>query len=94
MLFFGQKPDTWDFRLTVFDNFRTRLRIQMIDPGKKVAVFETHSDGENGPGYYRLMVAAGGIKNFPIIVNNCREMKQLEYALEPIDFERLLGRKP
>lgn len=43
---------------------------------------------------YRLMVAVPRVKDFPIIVNYCREMKQLEYAFEPIDFERLLGRKP
>lgn len=86
--------NTWDFRLTVFDNFPTRLRIQMIDPEKKIAVFETHNDGESGPGYYRLMVAADGVKNFPIIVNYCRERKQLEYTFESIDFEGLLGRKP
>ncbi|MBL0913279.1 MAG: hypothetical protein IBJ09_13000 [Bacteroidia bacterium] len=86
--------NTWELRLTAFDNFRTKLRIHMIDAEKRLAVFESDADEYTGPGYYRLMVAADHIRNFPIIVNYCREMKQLEYEFEKIDFEQLLGRKP
>jgi len=86
--------NTWEFRLTAFDHFRTKLRIHIIDPKSQVAVFESIAEGQNGPGYYRLMVAAARVRDFPIIVNYCKEAKRREFEFEKPDFQQLLGAKP
>lgn len=65
------------------------LHIYMIDPVKKIAVWEYKS--QNGKQYnYELVVAKESAKEFDIIINYCATNKMLEFEFDQPDFARLV----
>lgn len=79
---------TFRFRLMGKYKRNSELTVHIIDDKNKVAVFEERTTG--GKKSFRLMVAADKVRNFPVIVNYCREYKQSEVTFETSDYQRLL----
>lgn len=82
---------TYAFKLTGIIDPDRRLVIHLIDKKNGVAVFEENTKGRS-PGYY-LMIAADKIRNFPIIVNYCKMLKQVEFQFDKPDYQTLLKEK-
>ncbi len=83
--------NTFKFKLTgAFYGDRT-LIIHIIDEKRGIAVFETSFNEEDKN--FSLMVSAQKIRNFPVIVNYCEDMKQMEFNFDEPDFEKLLRTK-
>lgn len=83
---------TYEFTLTGIANKDRKLIIHIIDRKKGIAVFEeTNNNADES--YYYLMVASDKIRNVPLIVNYCKEYKQLELRFDEPNFKELLKTK-
>lgn len=67
-----------------YDGIRKCLKYTVIDKQKGIAVFNYNGD-------YRLMVRAEKIKDYPIIVNKCKQDKMAEFVFDKPDYKMLLG---
>lgn len=79
---------TYRFRLTGTLEKDRKLTVHIIDPQRGIAVFEENVVGI-GTRYF-LMVTADKVRGLPIIVNYCREQKELEYVFKEPDYKKLL----
>ncbi len=70
--------------------------IYIIDPRKKIAIFETINASVPATSKYRssyrLMVSADNIKDFPMIVNLCATGKVKEFTSDPINYKELISK--
>lgn len=79
----------YEFELCNINRKKRKINVYIIDPQKQIAVFEDASI--KGDGRFTLMVAASHIRNFPIIVNYCKNQKCFdEFEFEKPDFKELL----
>lgn len=72
-----------------FDSARTQLIIHMIDSKNKIAVWEFPAESTRYR--YRLYVARENAPNFDMVVNYCKDAKQMEFSFDQIDYSKLLG---
>ena len=83
---------TYEFKLAGIADKDRKLKIHIIDSKNGIAVFEeTNNNGDEN--YYYLMVASDKIRNLPLIVNCCKEYKQLELRFDKPNFKELLKTK-
>lgn len=66
-----------------------RLEIHIIDKHKGIAIFK-HIINKTEI-YYQLMLDSNKARSFPIIVNDCRYSKTIEFEFETIDFKKILN---
>lgn len=64
------------------------LTIHQIDPKTRLSVFEFTNEPENYK--YQLYIPIESAKQFDMIVNYCKNQKQMELDFDPIDFEKLI----
>jgi hypothetical protein len=91
---FTQTDDkTFQFKLTGAYAQNRTLIIHIIDNKNGIAVFEDsyYRFGEEEKRFY-LMISADKIKNLPIIVNYCAEMRTNEFDFDEPDFDKLLNK--
>lgn len=69
-----------------YDGTRKCLEYTVVDKQKGITVFNYNGD-------YRLMVQAKKIKNYPIIVNKCKQGKMAEFVFDKPNYEVLLKNK-
>lgn len=69
-------------------NRRIGMSITLVDTARHIAVFRYSCMHDICDEY--LMVDAAMTRRFPVIVNDCRSCKQLEFEFDPIDFKSLL----
>jgi hypothetical protein len=82
---------TFSFVLTGVERPKRNLTIHIIDNQKGIAIFEEIFDNKNK--LYYLMIDATKIKQFPIIVNYCKNQKQMEFDFDVPDYNKLLKSK-
>lgn len=82
--------NTYKFSVATYDQFNRVIVIHIIDKKNGIAIFEESSEIEEHKFY--LMVMAGKVKNFPIIVNYSAAQKQKEFKFDDINFEKFLNR--
>ncbi len=82
---------TYRFRLTGGLAKDRRLTVHIIDAQRGIAVFEEDVTGW-GKRYF-LMIAADKVRGLPIIVNYCRDQKELEYNFKEPNYKKLLEMK-
>jgi len=88
--------NTFRFHLTGGYKHNRELVIHIIDSKNGIAVFEdkfTNSYLEKDDKSTYLMIDADKIRNFPIIVNYCKTMKQMEFEFDKPDYKKLISRK-
>ena len=83
-----QGEKLYTFTSTFVSGERCVIRVHLLDEEKGVALFEFKD--ETGVERYQLMVATGKMKNFPLIVNYCREQKQDELEFDVPDYALIL----
>lgn len=83
--------NTFAFSYTSVYQNNNKLTIHIIDWVNKIAVFEEASQA-GASGFY-LMVSAGNLKSFPIVVNYCEMQKQKEFKFDEPDFKVLLKKQ-
>ncbi len=77
----------------VFNNHApaSALRIHEINATTQLSIFEfSHGSQEKE---YKLFVPVKHSAQYPIIVNYCKDQKQMEFEFDAIDFEKLLDKR-
>jgi hypothetical protein len=84
------KPNTWYVRSGAFyiNSKDSRLTIHLIDPVNKIAVWEDASQPIGTR--YNLYVAREKARNFDMVVNYCKENKEMEFMFDKINYPLLL----
>ncbi|NCI45333.1 hypothetical protein [Sediminibacterium soli] len=89
--FTRQDAKTFAFELTGIEKPQHSLVIHLVDSKKGIAVFEDRFN--KGKKQYYLMIDAGKIRQFPVIVNYCKDSKMREFDFDKPDFEKLISGK-
>lgn len=86
-----RKIDQRQFQFGLWDiqKMQTKINAYIIDPKRQIAVFEFI--GKNEKNRYKLMVNAGHIKYFPVIVNYCISEKVAEVEFQIPNYNRLIN---
>jgi len=74
-----------------FEKSNICIEIHIIDNPKGVAVFKFITNDNKIS--YNLMVDSEKFKAFPLIVNNCRFNRTIEFGFDILDFEGLINKK-
>jgi hypothetical protein len=74
----------------IFNYNNNKLEIYIIDKKRRIAVFKYRNT--NNEINYQLMTDLNKIKQFQIIINDCRYSKTKEFKFETIDFEKLIAK--
>lgn len=75
-----------------FEKSKTKLEISIINKEKGIAIFK-HIRNSNKIDY-KLMVDSNKANLFPLIVNECKYNKTIEFEFDSLDFEKMINQKP
>lgn len=78
----------YTFSATFVSGERCAVQIHLLDVEKGMGLFKFKD--ETGMERFQLMVATNKMKNFPLIVNYCKDQKQDELEFDLPDYELLL----
>lgn len=79
------------FSLTGVERPKRYLTIHIVDIANGIAIFEEWYD--NNDRQYYLMIDATKIRRQPIVVNYCKDQKQMEFDFVEPDFFKLLKKQ-
>lgn len=84
--------NTFEFSFHGIEGKTSKMTIHVIDWENQIAVFDNHAKSDDFR--YSLKVGASKARQFPIVVNHCKDVRQLEFNFDKTNFKKLLAQKP
>jgi hypothetical protein len=83
--------NTFEFSVHSVYRTTTKMSIHIVDWKNQIAIFDNPAEGDEYR--YSLMVGSSKARQFPIIVNYCKDEQQMEFNFDKPDFKKLLKQK-